>query len=123
MFYINVIVFAGWGKIVHPGPMTRLLQQGILPVVSNEVCYQKNKKVIPIPITDGMICGGSGGSSLQSGCHGDSGGPFVCRVGDRWELHGSVSHGSPVCKSTETYTVFARTYHFLDWINDNMDNN
>merc|ERR1719494_1254812 len=25
----------------------------------------------------------------------------------RWELHGAVSHGSPRCKSTETYTVFA----------------
>jgi len=63
-----------------------------------------------------MICGGSGGTERISGCHGDSGGPFVCYYKGKWELHGSVSHGSPVCKSTETYTVFSRTMHFKEWI-------
>jgi len=110
----------GWGKIRHPGSMTRFLQQGILPVVSNKVCYEKNKHRIPIPITDAMICGGSGGALRTSGCHGDSGGPFVCKVEGVWELHGDVSHGSPVCSSTETYTVFARTFHFVDWIKKKM---
>jgi len=113
----------GWGKTHHPGRMTRFLQQGLLPVVSNHDCHEKNKEVIPIPITDAMICGGSGGTQLTSGCHGDSGGPFVCKVNGVWELHGSVSHGSPVCKSMQTYTVFSRTYHFLDWIKGNMANN
>jgi len=111
----------GWGKTHHPGTMTRFLQQGLLPVVSNEDCYKKNHVRIPIPITDAMICGGSGGTERTSGCHGDSGGPFVCKVNGVWELHGSVSHGSPVCKSTETYTVFSRTFHFLDWIKKNME--
>jgi len=111
----------GWGKTQHPGHMTRYLQQGLLPVVSNKQCYEKNHHRIPIPITDAMICGGSGGTERTSGCHGDSGGPFVCKVNGVWELHGSVSHGSPVCKSTETYTVFSRTFHFLDWIKKNME--
>ena len=52
----------GWGKTHHPGHMTRYLQQGLLPVVSNKVCYEKNKQRLPIPITDAMICGGSGGT-------------------------------------------------------------
>merc|ERR1712002_1328155 len=47
----------GWGKTHHPGTMTQFLQQGLLPVVTNEVCYEKNKHRIPIPITDAMICG------------------------------------------------------------------
>jgi len=111
----------GWGKMHHPGRMVRYLQQGLLPVVSNEKCYEKNHHRIPIPITDAMICGGSGGTERTSGCHGDSGGPFVCENNGVWELHGSVSHGSPVCKSTETYTVFSRTFHFLDWIKKNME--
>jgi len=110
----------GWGKTRHPGFMAQYLQQGLLPVVSNQVCYEKNKQVIPIQITDGMICGGSGGTARTSGCHGDSGGPFVCNVDGVWELHGSVSHGSPVCESTQAFTVFSRTYHFLDWIHDKM---
>jgi len=110
----------GWGKTHHPGSMVRFLQQGVLPVVSNEVCYQKNHKIIPIPITKAMICGGSGGTVTTSGCHGDSGGPFVCQVDGKWELHGSVSHGSPRCKSTETYTVFSRTHTFLSWIQETL---
>jgi len=110
----------GWGKTRHPGSMTRVLQQGLLPVVSNEDCYRKNHRVIPIPITDAMICGGDGGISRLSGCHGDSGGPYVCNINGRWELHGSVSHGSPVCSSSQTYTVFSRTNHFLGWIQQTM---
>jgi len=106
----------GWGKTRHPGSMTNVLQQAVLPVVDSKVCYAKNKKFIPIPITDAMVCSGDGGESRRSGCHGDSGGPFVCKIGERWELHGAVSHGSPRCKSTETYTVFARVAHFRKWI-------
>lgn len=114
----------GWGKIKHPGGMTRFLQQAILPVVSNEQCYNMNRKTIrDIPVTDAMICGGSGGRNLKSGCHGDSGGPFVCQVNGVWELHGSVSYGSSKCSAKETYTVFARTTYFLDWIKDNMKYN
>jgi len=113
----------GFGKIRHPGTMTPILQEAILPVVSNKVCYEKNSEVIDIPITRGMLCGGSGGSSIKSGCHGDSGGPYVCKVKGKWELHGAVSWGSPECKSSQTYTVFTRVTHFLDWIKTNLEYN
>jgi len=106
----------GWGKVRHPGYMTNILQQAKMPVVSNQVCHKKNYASIRIPVTDAMICSGDGGSSRRSGCHGDSGGPFVCNLNGRWELHGAVSHGSPRCASTETYTVFARVAHFKSWI-------
>merc|ERR1711881_388858 len=106
----------GWGKIRHPGSMHRILQQAKLQVVSNQVCYQKNKHSNPAPITDRMICGGDEGKTAKSGCHGDSGGPFVCNVNDRWELHGPVSWGSPRCKSSEAYTVFARITTLRPWI-------
>jgi len=112
----------GWGKTYHPGMMHPTLQQAKMPIVSNKVCYAKNKKFIPVPITSRMVCSGDGGHSRRSGCHGDSGGPFVCNINGRWELHGAVSHGSPRCKSTETYTVFARVYYFKQWIQTNMKN-
>ena len=67
-----------------------------------------------------MVCSGDGGNTRKSGCHGDSGGPFVCQIGGRWELHGAVSHGSPRCASTETYTVFARVAYFKKWIDNVM---
>jgi len=108
----------GWGQIKHPGDMVSLLQQGMLPVVSNKKCYERNKHSINVPITDAMICGGD--NTRTSGCHGDSGGPYVCKINGRWELHGAVSHGSGSCTAKDAYTVFSRVYHFKDWIQKNI---
>ena len=71
-------------------------------------------------VTDEMVCSGDGGNTRKSGCHGDSGGPFVCLLNARWELHGAVSHGSPRCSSTKSYSVFARVAHFKQWIDKIM---
>ena len=98
--------------------MTKILQQGRLEIVSNPVCELLNKKEIPIPITNAMVCAGSGGSEKTSGCHGDSGGPLVCKTGDQWNLHGAVNYGSRVCDSSKTYSVFSRVYYFRHWIKD-----
>jgi len=112
----------GWGKTRHPGSMTRVLQQAKMPVVSNRVCHDKNYPNIRIPVTPAMVCSGDGGSSRKSGCHGDSGGPFVCQINGRWELHGAVSHGSSRCASTQSYSVYARIAYFRSWINSVMGN-
>jgi len=110
----------GWGKIRHPGSMHSYLQQAKMNVVSNAVCHKKNFAAIRIPVTSRMICGGDGGKTIISGCHGDSGGPFVCKMNGKWELHGDVSHGSSRCSSKDTYTVFARTIYFKKWIEQSM---
>ena len=71
-------------------------------------------------VTDAMVCSGDGGNTRKSGCHGDSGGPFVCQINGRWELHGAVSHGSNTCDSTQSYSVYARVYKFKAWIKNVM---
>ena len=73
-------------------------------------------------ITDNMVCAGHGGATSVSGCHGDSGGPFVCRTGanGNWELHGAVSWGSGRCDATQGYTVFARVAKFRSWIDQQL---
>ena len=69
-----------------------------------------------LKITDQMICGGKEGTIL-SGCHGDSGGPYVCRnSAGRYVLQGAVSWGSARCSAAELYSVFARVAEFRDWI-------
>ena len=113
-------MIAGWGKIRHPGRSVNILQQSPLPVVSQSTCTALNTANTRIPITDKMVCAGFGPGNVRGGCHGDSGGPFVCNIGGRWELHGAVSHGSSRCASTESYTVYARVNHFKKWILTNM---
>merc|ERR1712002_1408839 len=112
----------GWGKMRSDGRMTNILQQGKLPVVSRETCHNLNNENIEIPVTEAMICGGNAGKSTLSGCHGDSGGPFVCEKNGKWYLQGAVSHGSGTCNSTETYTVFAKVSYFRNWIDETMLN-
>ncbi|XP_065067993.1 uncharacterized protein LOC135693432 isoform X3 [Rhopilema esculentum] len=115
----------GWGKIKHPGRMHHTLQQGKMPVVSNDKCSSLNTKNLGIKITENMVCAGHGGSTRVSGCHGDSGGPFVCQTGPNgsWVLHGAVSWGSGRCDATQGYTVFARVSKYKKWIDQMMARN
>jgi secreted trypsin-like serine protease len=107
----------GWGKIRHPGRMHTYLQQAAMTPVTQAVCDRANYRAIGIRVTRNMVCGGYGSRSRISGCHGDSGGPFVCQSGGRWYLAGAVSHGSGTCStSRNSYTVFANVSLYNSWI-------
>jgi len=111
----------GWGATNASGRMSVQLQQGKQAVVSNRACYDFNKKAYPqLSVTPSMLCAGDGGKTAISGCHGDSGGPFVCLIDDRWELHGAVSHGSKDCNSKGSYSVYARVFYFKKFIESMM---
>ncbi|XP_015771051.1 PREDICTED: chymotrypsin B-like [Acropora digitifera] len=103
----------------YPGPAHNILQQAKLPPVSNEVCARKLAQSPggdSLKITGEMICAGVEGEPL-SGCHGDSGRPYVCQASSgNWFLQGAVSWGSPRCAASERYTVFARVTQFRNWI-------
>ena len=63
-----------------------------------------------------MVCGGSGGNSVENNCSSDSGGPLMCPTADgRWVLQGIVSFGDSRC-SAGKYTVYARVSKFRNWI-------
>uniref|UniRef100_A0A7M5X9U8 Uncharacterized protein n=2 Tax=Clytia hemisphaerica TaxID=252671 RepID=A0A7M5X9U8_9CNID len=110
----------GWGKIRHPGGSHTILQQLALTIQDKNTCSRKNSKYARI--TDAMLCAANTDvSANQSGCHGDSGGPFVCQNSDgSWALHGAVSWGSPRCDIKDAFTVFARVGYFRNWIEQNM---
>jgi len=107
----------GWGKMRHPGRMVMKLQQGLLPIQPKSSCSKLNTGNLRLRITEQMICGARPGTRT-SGCHGDSGGPYVCKIGNNWELHGAVSWGSPRCDIKQAFTVFANIFHFKSWISD-----
>jgi len=109
----------GWGQytVGRGGPPSIVLKQSPLKVVSNQQCYNMNTRNLGITVTREMVCAGLGPGTKNSGCHGDSGGPFVCQENDgRWVLQGSVSWGSGYCDSREAYSVFARTSELRGWI-------
>jgi len=113
----------GWGKIKHPGSAHNILQQAELPPVSNGDCAIKlasSPGGSSMKITPQMLCAGKRGVNV-GGCHGDSGGPYVCQKSNkRWVLQGAVSWGSPRCSALERYTVFARIAKFRKWIDSVM---
>ncbi|XP_074613343.1 MAM and LDL-receptor class A domain-containing protein 1-like isoform X4 [Acropora palmata] len=108
----------GWGKIRHPGSSHHTLQQAMIPPVDMAECRRKiQASSVSISLTAQMLCAGVNNTRL-SGCHGDSGGPYVCLNSDKrtYTLHGAVSWGSASCQASQLYTVFARVTEFLPWI-------
>lgn len=100
-----------------------MLQQALLPVLNSSFCQSKIDSLgWGLTITKQMVCAGEVGSK-KSGCHGDSGGPFVCPdPTGRFYLHGDVSWGSGQCDTSQAYTVFARVTEFVDWIKNSLKN-
>lgn len=114
--YLLIFYNLGWGKTSPTGFFgSQELQHASLLVLNHTECKQRNSKLAPV--TNRMICGANKGYNRQSGCHGDSGGPFVCQQTDgRWVLQGVVSWGSTKCDIKHGATVFAKVAAFRDWI-------
>ena len=91
------------------------MQQASLETVDEATCKKMNAR-LGVSVTDTMLCAGNQ-NSRKSGCHGDSGGPFVCQdKSGTWYLHGIVSWGSPSCNSKYAYSVFSKVAHFRHWM-------
>ena len=106
------------------------LQQAQLPLVPAKECYDK-LKLSPVAnllnITQQMLCAGElADSGMRASCHGDSGGPFVCKEpsSGTFFLQGAVSWGSGNCnfeQENKQYTVFARISEFRQWIDETIE--
>ncbi|KAJ7393854.1 hypothetical protein OS493_003521 [Desmophyllum pertusum] len=108
-------IMEGWGKIKHPGSSHPILQQANMSPIKQADC-KINNNIPGVQITPEMLCAGRPGSNL-SGCHGDSGGPYVCQNDfGRWVLQGAVSWGSGTCDAKRIFTVFARVARFRTWM-------
>jgi secreted trypsin-like serine protease len=108
-------VVAGWGRTNYKGAVSNILNQVVLPVVPWPDCKKSNAKTL----TQNMMCAGypEGG---KDACLGDSGGPFVCKVDNRWEIHGVVSFGQH-CAEPGHPGIYTRVSRYLKWINDVTD--
>jgi secreted trypsin-like serine protease len=87
-----------------------VLRQVDLPVVSNSYC----NTIYSTTLADGQLCAGY--YEGKDACNGDSGGPVVTRIDDRWVHAGLVSYGMPCDKYNGWYGVYTRTSAYQDFI-------
>ncbi|XP_078486323.1 uncharacterized protein LOC100179458 [Ciona intestinalis] len=98
----------GWGSTHNRGPTNEYLKQARLQMKLNNVCqrlymfYQPNIN---------MCVGGDGDDT----CRGDSGGPLMCKHGDRWYVDGITSYGRR-CGVVGEPGVYTRVTSFSSWV-------
>ncbi|EDO35095.1 predicted protein [Nematostella vectensis] len=110
----------GWGKRNHgDADMSKKLQEAVMPVVAFTECDLRNSHKQNVGWKS-MLCAGYNDNKTQtSGCIGDSGGPLMCKAGDRWSkwvLHGVTSWGDSTCDGRAAYSVFTKVSNFVQWI-------
>ncbi|XP_027715615.1 chymotrypsin-C [Vombatus ursinus] len=108
----------GWGLLRTDGPISDILQQGLLPIVDHKTCIRPSWW--GILVSNNMVC--AGGDGVISACNGDSGGPLNCKAEDgTWQVRGIVSFGSNEgCNVEKKPTVFTRVSAYIDWINKKL---
>ncbi|RWS30669.1 Coagulation factor X-like protein [Leptotrombidium deliense] len=101
----------GWGQLKENGPQPRKLQELRLPIVEQSLC----KNSTNFKVTSNMFCAGYAQETIGDACKGDSGGPFVAQIQDRWYLLGIVSWGEG-CGRTGKYGFYTKVSNYVDWI-------
>nr|CAB3266627.1 suppressor of tumorigenicity 14 protein-like [Phallusia mammillata] len=111
----TICVSTGWGNLGFFGFGPDALYQVRLPIVENEKC-NRIYSTIGNNVSDSNICAGDVETGGVSPCHGDSGGPLTCYIGNTWYLIGVTSWGYE-CGTTFP-GVYARVPWFHDWIQE-----
>merc|ERR1719334_1143527 len=100
---------AGWGNHQYPNGISSIRPLQIdIPRSTDTLCSE----LYGIENLMDQFC--AGGNSSET-CHGDSGGPVVCKVGESWKLTGIVSHGKP-CGIVGKPTAYVRVASYYSWI-------
>ncbi|XP_037881429.1 serine protease filzig-like [Glossina fuscipes] len=113
-------VVLGWGRTRYGGPLSHVLKEAILPIVSLEKCRKSYSTVFRgFELTDGVICAGNGSADA---CQSDSGGPLIFQENRDGalvsSLVGIVSFGKE-CNNPEYPGVYTRVVSYMDWILNN----
>ncbi|XP_014772671.1 chymotrypsinogen A [Octopus bimaculoides] len=106
-------VIAGWGQTGADASTAKFLET----VKVNLYLSQECKSYYPY-VTDQQICAGSGVKGGAEACHGDSGGPLMCRRSSDGKLTvvGTTSYGAAKCQSG--MAVYENVAYFRKWIQE-----
>ncbi|OCT57628.1 hypothetical protein XELAEV_18003272mg [Xenopus laevis] len=82
---------AGWGSLYEDGPLSDVIMEAHVPVLSQEACRGTLGKDM---LTSTMFCAGYLTGGIDS-CQGDSGGPLTCQdpISKQYVLYGITSWG------------------------------
>ncbi|MFH4978209.1 hypothetical protein AB6A40_004918 [Gnathostoma spinigerum] len=117
MYFIQVrstSLFSSWGKTAWDGEKSTALKEIHVPIISPLICNSPFYYFGQMDILS-MICAGYGEGGMDS-CKGDSGGPLMCEVNGKWELHGLVSWGDG-CAKRNRPGVYTNIVAVNSWIN------
>jgi len=107
-------VLTGWGRYDRTtNDLSDRLQQLETRCISRELC-QQGFKSYGWKVQDSHICFKQAGATA---CHGDSGGPAICKKDGEWTLAGVTSGGSPYCNKGMP-NIYTRISAFRDWIEE-----
>ncbi|XP_068973410.1 venom protease isoform X1 [Bombus flavifrons] len=98
---------AGWGRLRYRGPLSDILMEVQVPVVSNAVCKKAYSDG-----SDTIICAGYTAGGKDS-CQGDSGGPLMISQNFTYYEIGVVSYGHE-CALPKYPGVYTRVTSYLD---------
>lgn len=114
-------IIAGWGKTFttqRRQPRSAVLQTAAVPLYQPGECEQP--WVYGNRIQRGMFCAGHVQGGMDA-CHGDSGGPLICRsVTGRYAVFGIISWGEE-CGLPNRPGVYVKVQDYLDWIMKTAD--
>ncbi|XP_033214293.1 trypsin-1-like [Belonocnema kinseyi] len=108
-------IVTGWGAVQQSGPLSTVLQEVMVPIMSNEEC--RMTRYPARRITDNMLCAGYREGAKDS-CQGDSGGPLHVANETVHSIVGVVSWGEG-CAQPNFPGVYTRVNRFLTWIERN----
>ncbi|KAH9510083.1 Transmembrane protease serine 13 [Bulinus truncatus] len=108
----------GFGD-TRKGPETNLHQLKVY-VVPDKECYYIWKAGTRKHIDSRIICAGMV-RQLGGMCHGDSGGPLSCKIGNRYYVAGVSSVGPIDCKSQFLPDRYTKVTKYIDWIFNKMN--
>lgn len=103
---------AGWGK-TETGFLSRRKLKVSLPGQPIETCNTAFAAA-NVTFTGKQIC--AGGVDGKDSCKGDSGGPLMLIMNNRWHLVGIVSLGAKPCGKQGIPGVYTRFGEYLDWV-------
>lgn len=89
-----------------------------VPIVKTSACREVYEDYF---ITDNMFCAGYRKGRIDS-CAGDSGGPLLCPVDDKWTIFGITSFGEG-CGKRGKFGIYTKVPNYVSWIQRVIDLN